>query len=1042
MNGKWLRKATFSEGAFKHLSACLNRAGTPARLLMTAILIFGIGITSSIAQDRVTITGTVTDATDNSELPGVNVVVQGSMEALGSALGTTTGMDGTYSIDVPENLNVLVFTYIGYRRVEVAIDGRTQIDVQLEEDLQLLDDIVVVGYGVQDEKEITSSVTSVDEEEFNQGNVNNPAELLQGKVPGLTVSSRGGNPNGDSTIRLRGLSTVGANTEPLVVIDGVIGASLDNVDPNDIESINVLKDGSAAAIYGTRGSSGVIIVSTKSGQMVGRSDGPNVQVSYNGYVSAATVANDQPVMTPGEYIEAGGNDLGATTDWQDLVTRTGISNVHNLAIAGGNGTTNYRVSTNLRNIQGILEDSGFDQINARANIGHNAFNNRLNLNLTASTTKRDRQNSFEEALRYAVLYNPTAPVRFDNGQYFQAILFDNFNPVAILDQNVNEGQSKDINYNLQARFDVIESVAVFANYARQFNSFSNGEFYPSTSFFRGLNRNGLARRYFQDGDFTLFESYATYTDSYFDNLDMTLTGGYSYQEQFTEGLTLELGNFPSNVNGYYDIDLSGDRVIGGPGNVVVGSFATPEEKIIAFFGRLNATFDNGIFLNASVRREGSTKLGEENQWGFFPAASIGTELTNYFDLDIVNQLKVRLGYGVTGALPGPNGLAQDLYAYDFAAGGTVNFVRDGNPDLKWEQKEEINLGFDYGLFGNRLTGSLDIYQRNITDFILEVPVPTDQFASGSQFQNAGELQTQGIEFSISYDVFQDDDLFWNTGFVFDTYNTELVEFTNDETMRANLGAPGQNETLMIRVAEGEEIGQIWGPVVDRVANGGERIPIGFDQNGNVILSGPLAAGTPIMKDLNGDGIIVSDQGSALADNGDFQRLGSGIPDFSLGWTNRVNYKNWDLNLFFRGAFGHSLVNTYRAFYEPIDPGAINSYNRVITDKAVDGLTVSQFSSLYVEKADFVKLDNVTLGYNVNSSNIDFLSQLRFYATVQNAFTITNYTGIDPEPVLQDRGSVDNGGRLGAFADVLSPGIDRRNNYFTSRTFTFGVTIEF
>ena len=1042
MNRKWLRKATFSEGAFKHLSECFSRTGAPARLLMTAILIFGIGITSTIAQDRVTITGTVTDAVDGSALPGVNVVVQGSMEATGSGIGTTTRMDGMYEINVPENLNVLVFTYIGYQRIEVAIDGRTQIDVQMEEDLQLLDDIVVVGYGVQDTKEITSSVTSIDEAEFNQGNVNDPAQLLQGKVPGLTVSSNGSNPNGGSTIRLRGLSTVGANTEPLVVIDGVIGASLDNVDPSDIESVNVLKDGSAAAIYGTRGSSGVILVTTKSGAQIARgAQGANVQVSYNGYVSAATVANEQPVMSPSQYINAGGNDLGGRTDWQDLVTRTGISNVHNLAVSGGNSTTNYRISTNLRDVQGILEDSGFEQINARANISHNALDNRLNLNLTASTTKRDRDNSFEEALRYAVLYNPTAPVRFDNGEFFQAILFDNFNPVAILEQNVNEGQSKDINYNLQGRFDVLDNLAVFANYARQFNSFSNGEFYPSTSFFRGLNRNGLARRYFQDGDFTLFESYATFTESFLSSLDVTLTGGYSYQEQFTEGLTLELGNFPSNVNGYYDIDLSGDRVIGGPSNVVVGSFATPDEKIIAFFGRLNTTFDNGVFLNASIRHEGSTKLGEENQWGWFPAASIGTELTNYFDLNVVNQLKVRLGYGVTGALPAFNGLAQDLYAYDFAAGGTVNFIRDANDELKWEQKEEINIGFDYGLFENRLTGALDLYTRNITDFILEVPVPLDQFASGSQIQNAGELQTQGLEFSVSYDVLNDEDLFWNTGFVFDTYNTELVEFTTEETMLANLGAPGQNSTNLIRVATGEEIGQIWGPVIDRVASGGERIPIGYDGDGNVILSTPLAAGTPIMKDLNGDGIIVSDQGSALEDDGDFQQLGSGIPDFSIGWTNRVNYKNWDLNLFFRGAFGHSLVNTYRAFYEPVDPGAINSYNRVITDKAVDGLTVSQFSSLYVEKADFVKLDNVTLGYNIDSSNIDFLSRLRLYATVQNAFTITNYTGIDPEPILQDRGSVDNGGRLGG-GNVLAPGIDRRNNYFTARTFTFGVNIEF
>lgn len=1026
MNGQSLRKELLSgalqkgtQPDFKELRGWQNSF---FRLAMAVVLMIGIGITDSFAQDRVTVTGLVTDAQDGSALPGVNVLVQGSQQETGSAIGVTTGMDGTYSINVPSNLNVLVFTYIGYERQVINIDGRTEINVELQQDLQLLDDIVVVGYGVQDTREITSSVTSIDSEEFNQGNVSDPAQLLQGKVPGLTVSNRGGNPNANSTIRLRGLSTVGANTEPLVVIDGVIGASLDNVDPNDIESVNVLKDGSAAAIYGTRGSSGVILVTTKTGGQVTGADGGSVQLSYNGYVSAATVAREQPVMTASEYINAGGNDLGSVTDWQDLVTRTGISNVHNLAVSGGNATTTYRVSTNLRNVQGILEESGFDQINARANINHTALNDRLNLNLTASTTKRDRSNSFEEALRYAVLYNPTAPVRFDGSdEFFQAILFDNFNPVAIVDQNVNEGETKDINYNLQATFDVFDNLALDANYARQFNSLTNGEYYPSTSFFRGLNRTGLARRYFEDRDFTLFETYATYVDSYFDNIDLTLTGGYSYQEQFQEGLTLELGNFPADRNGYYDIDLSGDRQLGGTDLVFVDSYATPDEKIIAFFGRLNATFDNGIFFNASVRREGSTKLGEDNQWGFFPAASIGAELTNYFDLNVVNQLKVRLGYGVTGALPGPNGLAQDLYSYSFSGAGQFDPTQSANPDLKWEEKTEINLGFDYGLFDNRLTGSLDLYTRIINDFILEIDIPSGQGIADTQFQNAGELQTQGLEFSINYDVFQDQNLFWNTGFVFDTYNTELVEFLGvPETMRANLGAPGQNATSLIRVAEGEEIGQIWGPV----------------------FSGEIDAdGAPIMVDLNGDGEINADQGNALAEDGDFKQLGSGIPDFSIGWTNRFNYKNWDLNMFFRGAFGHSLVNTYRAFYEPIDPGAINSYNRVITDKAVDGLTVSQFSSLYVEKADFVKLDNVTLGYNVNSSNIDFLSRLRFYATVQNAFTITNYTGIDPEPVLQDFGPVDNAGRLGG-ADVLSPGIDRRNNYFTARTFTFGVNIEF
>ena len=1024
MNGIKLRKSSFSKSDLLSSLPARNFSGAILKaftcLTVCAVMVIGLGMNEAQAQNRIEITGTVIDATDEEPLPGASIVVQGSAEATGSTIGTTTLMDGSYTLRVPENLNVLVVSFIGYITQEVEINGRTTINIELEPDIRQLADVVVVGYGTQEEREITSAVASVDEERFNQGNVNDAAQLLQGKVAGLNVTNRGGNPNAGSTIRLRGLSTVGANTEPLVVIDGVIGADLANVDPSDIQSVDVLKDGSAAAIYGTRGSSGVILVTTKKGTYDTGDPEGNIRLDYNGYVSAAMVANQQPVMSAQEYIDAGGNDLGSVTDWQDEVTRTGVSNVHNIAISGGTGNTIYRVSTNLRDVNGILQNSGFQQINARANITHNTLDDRLTLTLNASTTKRNIDNSFEEALRYAVLYNPTAPVFFDNGEYFQAILFDNFNPVAIYEQNVNEGQRKAINYNVQAQFDPIENVSINANFARQFNSQSFGEFYPSTSFFRGLNRNGLARRYFEDREFTLFEAYASYNNTFMDRLDATITGGYSFQESFQEGLTIELGNLPTNVQSYYGIDLSGDRVLGNAQNVFLDSYATPDERIIAGFARLNLTWDNGIFFNASFRREGSTKLGPENQWGNFPAFSIGTDISRFVDIDAVTQLKVRLGYGVTGALPGPNGLAQDLYSYSFANGGTVALVRDGNPDLKWEEKTEINLGIDYGLFDDRLTGALDVYTRDIDDFILEIAVPTDLFPSGTQYQNAGRLRTYGLEFSANYDAYQSQNVFWNTGIVFDTYSTTLEEFIIDEQMRANLGAPGQNATNMIRVAVGESIGQIWGPVF-----------AGVDSNGE-----------PIFADLNGDGQILASQGNALDENGDFKQLGKGFPDFTLGWTNQVNYKNWELNAFFRGAFGHSLVNTYRAFYEPIDPGAINSYNRVITDKAVEGLTVSQFSSLYVEKADFVKLDNVTLAYNFDVSSIDAFRRVRAYVTLENAFTITNYTGIDPEPVLQDRGTVDNGGRLPVFADVLSAGIDRRNNYFTARTLTFGVNIGF
>lgn len=970
--------------------------------LLTTFFCLCLGLSFASAQTT-KVSGKVTDDT-GEPLPGVNVVEKGTTN------GTVTDISGNYSISVDQNAT-LVFSFVGYLSQEVGLGGRSAIDVELAPDVQQLSEVVVVGYGTQEKKEITSAVVQLDEKEFNKGNVNDPSQLLQGKVPGLSIYNKGGDPNSSSTIRLRGISTVGANTEPLVVVDGVIGASLDNVDPNDIESINVLKDGSAAAIYGSRGSSGVILVTTKKG-----SRGSGVKASYNGYVAAATVARQQPVMNRSEYINAGGNDLGSNTDWQDEVTRTGITNVHNIAVSGGSESTTFRLSTNFRNVEGILKKSGFDQINARANLTHFAVDNKLKIDFNMSLTNRKSDFSFNEALRYAVLYNPTAPIKFDNGDYFQAILFDNFNPVAIIEQNINEGKRRNLNFNTQVSYSLTDELSITANYGQQYETNLNGEYYARNSFFRGLNRGGLARRYTSDSRFTLFESYGTYNNT-FGNVNVGVSAGYSFQEEEFEDIFLELGDFPSDELGYNLLQNSADILNITPREANITSSNSSANRIVAFFGRVNLTFDNAIYFNASLRREGSTKLGKDNQWGIFPAIGAGVDINNYLNIGNVDLLKLRVGYGVTGSLPKDAGLSKALYEYSTQGGGNVSLVRDPNPDLKWEEKTEINLGIDFGLFG-KLSGALDLYTRDINDFILERDVPTDIYPSGTRFENAGALKTNGAELSLNYNSFEFGDLVWSPGVVLSTYRTTLEEFIIEEQTRANLGAPGQNSTNLIRVAVGEPIGQIWGPVFNGVEDG-----------------------SPTFKDLNGDGQIISDQGSALLPEGDFKELGNGIPDLELGWSNQINYKNWDLNMFFRGAFGHSLVNTYRAFYEPIDPGAINSYNRISTDKSVDGLTVAQFSSLYVEKADFLKLDNVTLGYNFNTSNITGISSLRLYFNVQNAFVITNYSGLDPEPILQDYGPLDNGAFFDENnLDVLSPGIDRRNNYFTARTFTFGVTL--
>jgi TonB-dependent starch-binding outer membrane protein SusC len=964
-----------------------------------------LGAASAFAQQSVS--GKITSSDDGSGIPGVNVLEKGTTN------GTVSDADGSYTINAGSGAT-LVFSFVGYLSQEVSVGSQTSLNVTLQSDITSLSEVVVVGYGTQDKKELTSSVVTVSAKDFNKGNINDPTQLLQGKVAGLSIYNRGGDPNSAAIIRLRGLSTVGANSQPLIVVDGILGASLDNVDPNDIESTTVLKDGSAAAIYGSRGSSGVILVTTKNG-----SNKPGaVSVDFNTYLASSSVYNKQPVMSADQYVAAGGNDLGAKTDWQDLVTRTGNTKVQNLGISGGNANTTFRVSANFRNVEGIIKKSGFDQINTRARLTHKAFDNKLKIDISTSFTSRNTDLAFNEALRYAVLYNPTAPVRFANGNYYQAVLFDNFNPVAIIDQNTAERKRKTLNFGAQVSYELAKGLTVNLNFGQQFETGNQYEYYSRNSLFRGYNRGGLARRANGESSFTLVEGFATYSKS-FDKLNMDLTGGYSYQQEQFDGLFVELGNFPSDQLGYNALQNSGDRISGNPNLTNISSNKSPKNKIIAFFGRLNLNYDDAIFLNASVRREGSSKLGVNNQIGVFPAAGLAVNLNKYLQLPKVDILKLRVGWGITGSLPNEYGISQEQYGYSFSGGGAVTIARAANPDLKWEQKQEINLGVDVGLSG-RLVASLDVYTRDIKDFILlNDKLDVTKFPTNSRFENLGSLKTSGIELKVDYTNIQVGQVKWTPGIVVSSYKTTLESYLPGvlAQARAPLGAPGQSGVNQVRIAVGEEIGQIWGPVFE----------------------GANADGTVKFADVNGDGTVsVTDQ-TFLDPKADYKKLGSGIPSMELGFTNKLTYKNWDFNAFFRAAFGHSLSNNFRAFYEPIDKGAINSYNRITTPKAVAGLTESKFSSLYVEKADFLKLDNLSIGYNFKLSPTSTVKNIRFYAAGQNVFVLTSYSGIDPEPVLADQGAADNGNFLPG-PDPLSPGIDRRNAYFTSRTFTFGLSI--
>ncbi len=971
---------------------------TSIRMLLLTML--GILVAGSVSAQ--TVKGKVTSSREDTPLAGATVLVQGTNT------GAFTNEDGEFTVNVASD-GVLIVRYIGHEQTIVPVNGQSTINVTLMANEKTLDEVVVTGYGTQKAKEVTSSITSVKAEDFNGGNVNDPSQLLQGKVAGLAISRPGGNPNGGFNIRLRGLSTVGANTQPLIIIDGVPGADLSTVDPNDIASIDVLKDGSASAIYGTRGASGVILITTKKG-LAGTAN-----VDYSGYVAFETLDRVVDVLTADEYKAfGGGTDLGSSTDWFDELTQTGISNVHNVSLSGGTAQTAYRISLNYRNIQGVAITTGFDQLNGRINLEQKALNDRLKVTLNLASTQRNSNFGFDEAFRYATIYNPTAPVRstadeFDKYDgYFQQVLFDYYNPVAIVEQNTNERKSKQIIANIRGDYEIVDNLTFSMFYSQQRNSGLNGQYWDRNSFWVGADRTGLATRQTDESFFQLYESTLNYNNT-FGALKLDLLAGYSYQDFLNEGFGATGGNFLTDVFQYNSLGDAGD-FNNGRGSVY--SYKN-SEKLIAFFGRVQANIDETYYLSASIRREGSSRFGADNKWGIFPGLSAGVVLSNLFDVAGVDFLKLRAGFGITGNRP------NESYISLLSFGQVGNFFYNGsfvpsygptgtntNPELKWETKSDISVGIDFSALGYRLNGNVDFYQTTTNDLILPFTVPVPPNLTSTTIVNIGELTNSGLEVALNYDVVErsgKEGFSWTTG-INGTYyiGTQLVSLSNEDfnyggfRLIANLGAPGQNNTPLVRVEEGAPLGQLWGKTYDGINDDG----------------------TWRFQDLNGDGLINNDDDSVI---------GNGLPDFQVGWNNTFQFGNFDLNFFLRGVFGHDLVNTFRAFYEA--PSTISSYNILASSNDIKNLTDSPlFSSLHVEDASFLKLDNATFGYNVPLGGNAPFTRVRFYVSGQNLFTITNYTGVDPEVRFQDG------------ADPLAPGIDRRNTYFRSRTLTVGVNL--
>ncbi len=991
------------------------------KVFLLTFLLFGI--TQMYAQEK-TITGVVTDAETGETLIGVNVTWGSDM-----GKGAVTDIDGNYQLIVPDTLSALRFSYVGYTPQIIPITSDViHVALQPGEELQ---EVVIVGYGTQKTKEVTSAIARVKPEDFNQGNISDPIQLIQGRVAGVSISKPGGDPNQDFNVRIRGLSTFGSNTQPLIIIDGVQGTTdlLNSLDPDDVASFDVLKDASAAAIYGTKAASGVIIITTKKGEFV-QGDKKTFNLTFNTALTSESVARKLDVLTADEYLQfSNATNYNNATDWMDEITQKGFQQAYNLAAQGATKNSSYRISFNYRGGNGVVRSTGYEQLNGRVNFTQKGLNDKLTLDFNLSGTTRKEDYTQSDAMTFVARYNPTAPVMATTdtidsfsqewGGYFQREAFSFYNPRAVIDQGTLDGKKSNIVGSLKATLEPIKGLKLSGFYSVTQGNELFGTYWSKNAYWTPYavgSHKGFARKETKDHFNQLFEIIGSY-EKRWEKVGFSVMGGYSWQEAIDDEFWAYGEGFLSDGFSYNNL---GSASVNKANKETMSSYKK-RATLIGFFARASFTFLDGIYLTGSFRRDGSTMFGENNKWGNFPAVSAGFDLAKFVDLGFVNQLKFRGGYGVTGNLPPEPYLSQErfnvtneMFFYNGEYIQAYAPVRNANPNLKWETKAEIDVGVDFYMLNYKISGSIDYYQSKSSDLLLEYTVPVPPNASDRMWINLGELKNAGLEFAVSWKVFENKKWGWTTNFNFSKYfDTKLVKITSefvdsDATIYlGDLGAPFFTGIQTILVEEGQPIGQIIAPIY-----------VGIDSTGKLLYQ--VSADTI-------DGI-----GTNPDQYDDYHTVGNGLPDFELGWGNTFYIGNFNINFFLRGVFGHSLLNVNNARYGvPVVMGIQSGMAQALD--FIDATNGPVYSNVHVEKADFVSLDNFSLGYRFDFPNSNYVSNLNIYISGQNLFTITGYSGVSPEVRYGDAYNNNN---------PLAPGIDRENTYFRTRSFTLGASISF
>ena len=956
------------------------------------------------------ITGIVVSAEEKMPLPGVTIIVKGN-----NTIGTATDTEGKFKLTVPEE-STLILSYIGYTSQEVIVGSQSDFSIELVTDQKQLSEVVVIGYGTQKKGDITSSVASIKREDFIKGTVRDAAQLVQGKVAGLRITTPSGSPTANTQINLRGINSINGTSDPLILIDGVPGG-LNTVAPEDIESVDVLKDGSAAAIYGTRATGGVILITTRKNRGTSKST-----IEYSNYVNIQTIARRPKLLTGDDYrqkISEGiaYTDYGGNTDWLSEIMQKPVSQNHNLTFFGGNNTTNFTGSVNWRDWEGIFLRSNQSRFTGRADLNHAMFNNKLktNLQMISRTTKADGTGDGEYGYIYrqAMIRNPTDRVKTESGAWQERDGYFYENPVSRIYEANYQSAFKEMRLSGSVDYAPINDLNFKLLVSNVQNSNLDG---GSTTFnhtsTRLSNQNATAYRSTYANTENLLEFTGNYAKS-FGKHRVTVLGGYSWQDATYEAFSASNWDFPTDA---YDWNN-----LGAGGALQRGQAAMSSTKnkwqLAGFFGRLTYSFNEKYLLMASVRREGSSRFGENNQWGTFPAASVGWRISKESFMEGVSgvsEIKLRAGFGVTGTIASNPYLSQISYNFDRAEGAFIGgkwvpgFIpaRNFNPDLRWEKKEEVNAGVDFGFMKNRINGSVDFYSRKVKDLLYDFPVPVPPYLTGSMLINAGTMKNEGLEVLLNIVPVQTANLQWNSGFTYSTNRNKLVSLSNDQFKASNdffdagyTGEPIQVATHRVKV--GEPIGRffVWKSV-------------GVDDKGAWLVE-------------NKDGEIIP---IADAKPEDRQYYGNGIPKHVVGWNNSVRYKNFDLAVNMRGAFGFDILNFQSMFYNNPRNKAYNMLSTAYDP--IDGKVLNSdlvYVSHYIENGNYWKIDNVTFGYTLPNNLIKGMKNARVFVSGLNLATITGYTGIDPE---------------GVSMTGFSPGSDDRDKYPTTRTFTAGLSVTF